>query len=95
MKTTRIDVTTGIYDTEYTIRDYGTHIVVTAPFVNWDNNTGSLDFYKIRCDDPDDMAAIRIFAERDSLVEEANNNGEVLILDDVLQGRRGEGVHII
>ena len=95
MTTTRINVITGIYDTEYTIRDYGSHIIVTEPFVNWHNNTGSLDFRKIRCDDPGDMAAIRIFAERDSLGEPANNGGEWLSLSDVLEGNRSRGVHVI
>lgn len=95
MKTTRIDVKMGIYDTAYVIRDYGTHIVTTEPFVRWHNNTGSLDYQKIRCDDPEDMTAVRIFAERGSLTEEANNGGGILTLDDVLSGNRRQGVSIL
>lgn len=47
MKKMTIDCTEGIYDTEYTCREYKDKIVVTRPFIRWENNTGSLDFEKI------------------------------------------------
>jgi hypothetical protein len=78
----RIDVKTGIYDTEYTVRDYGTHIVVTAPYVRWSNNSGSLDFKKYKIEDTTDMQLIRNMIEMDQIYDDDSMRS----MDDVING---------
>ncbi len=68
MKTSTISANVGIYDTEYTIRDYGSKIVVTAPIIRWIDNSGSLDFWKKTVTHPKTMQVIRSMAERGEYV---------------------------
>jgi hypothetical protein len=73
MKTTTINCTTGIYDTYYTIRDYGSKIIITAPYVHWTGNSGTLDFGKTKITNPRGMALIREMVASDHLVSDGNN----------------------
>ena len=86
MKTSTINVQCGIYDTEYTIRDYGKKIVVTLPYIRWDNNSGSLDFTKSTISDDAGMFLIRAMADQNTSCVEVNNNGGFLIIEDVCEG---------
>ena len=70
MKTNKIDVKCGIYETEYTIRDYGKKIVVTSPYIKWVNNSGNLDFTKITYKSAVAMKHLREMVENDCLVTE-------------------------
>lgn len=70
MKTTKIEVKCGIYNTAYVIRDYGNHIVVSAPYVRWINNSGSLDFRKTKITHPESMSVVRALANAGELVSE-------------------------
>jgi len=80
MKKSYISVKVGIYDTHYTVRDYGSYIMVQAPYVKWVGNSGSLDFKRIKITRPSDVEAIRIMADRDELwIPESN-----ITLDDIL-----------
>lgn len=81
MKTTTISCKTGIYDTEYTIRDYGKKIVVTAPIIKWVDNSGSLDFFKTTVTHPKTMQVIRGMAKRGEYV---NNDPTCETLDGIL-----------
>ena len=63
-----IDVTCGIYDTEYTVRDYRTHIVVTEPYIKWVNNSGNLAFCKHKITNVDAMAIVRIMADDNEMM---------------------------
>jgi hypothetical protein len=81
MHATIIYCKTGIYDTQYTIRDYGAKIVVTEPYVRWENNSGSLDFRKTTITNPKTMIVIRGMAESEELV-----NDDQEVLQDILDG---------
>ena len=86
MKTTYINCKCEIYDTEYTIRDYGSYIVVTAPYIRWCNNSGSLDFIKTRIDAEEPKTLIRTMADNGDIYVEVRTNGGFLTLDDILEG---------
>lgn len=94
MKKSTINVQHDIWDTEYTVFDYGTHINVRRPITRWVNNSGSLCFERVRIDNADDMAAIRFFVANEVLIGSANNNAGFLTISDVLDGNRHNGVHI-
>jgi len=81
MKKQTIDVTTGIYDTEYTMRDYGGKITITAPFVRWVNNSGSLDFRKTTVTNAKTMDVIRQMFNGGEMVNDDQDN-----LQDILDG---------
>ncbi len=93
----QISVTCGIYGTSYklTIHRDGT-VSVKAPYVKWvnDSDSGSLAFetntYSGR-----ERDAILAFFDADELALEANNNGGMLTLEDVLKGDIGKGVHVL
>ena len=59
MRTTQLDCKCGIYETEYTVRDYGCKIVVTAPYIKWEGNSGCLAFEKKTVVNDGYKAAIR------------------------------------
>jgi hypothetical protein len=84
MKTTTIDATCGIYDTEYTLRDYGKKLVVTAPRIKWENNSGCLDFKKTTITNPDTMTVVRAMFAHDELVTDDD-----VCLGDILEGNYG------
>ena len=88
MKTTKIDVQCGIYETEYTIRDYGKKIVVTCPYVHWDSGSGSLDFAKNTVSTEQGLALVREMAEAGELIIAAATNCGCLTMDDVVIDRR-------
>jgi hypothetical protein len=48
MIATTIDCTVGIYNTQATVRVYADKTIVTAPYVKWASNTGTLSFRKVR-----------------------------------------------
>jgi hypothetical protein len=48
MNVSTIECTVGIYNTQATVRVYANKTVVTAPYVKWTNNTGTLAFRKVR-----------------------------------------------
>jgi hypothetical protein len=81
MKTAKIDVQCGIYDTEYTIRDYGKHIVITAPFIKWENNSGSLDFWKSKISNEISIKWIRQMVAEDTLCIDLDNGAFITIED--------------
>jgi len=67
MKTTTIETTCGIYETETTIRDYGHKVCVTNPYIKWVNNSGTLDFEKATFKKAEQMTAIRKFSDAECL----------------------------
>jgi hypothetical protein len=88
-KKTSIYCTCGIYDTVYTVRDYGSKIVITAPYVRWVNNNGSLDFAKTTVSDISGIALVRAMVDNDELVVDGvDNNIGHLTMDDVINGHR-------
>jgi hypothetical protein len=95
MKTYTIDVQVGIYNADYVIRDYGTHIIVTAPYIKWCNNSGSLSTRKVRIDKTHEMDAVRRFCESNELLLPANNNAGALTLEDVIDGNMHPLVKIL
>ena len=90
-----IDVTCGIYNTEYRLIQHkdGT-ISVKAPYVKWTDNSGSLSFRTVKIS-KDDKADVLAFFEEDELALDANNGCGILTLEDVLNGDRYDGVHVI
>lgn len=90
-----IDVECDIWQTRYTIKDYGHKIVVKAPFTRWCGSSGSLDFETITITDAPRMQSIRTFVERKSLLEQANNQIGYLSIVDVLEGHQAAGVNLI
>ena len=84
MKTTHIDCKCGIYDTQTTIRDYGHKIIVTEPFIKWINDSGSLDFHKIRLTTPRAMRIARVCAREEKLAVISDDGEMLAMLDDVL-----------
>jgi hypothetical protein len=84
IKTTTIESTCGIYDTEYTLRDYGTKLIVTEPYIKWEQNTGCLAFEKTRVTNAKTMAVIRNMFADDELI-----NDDQICLSDVLAGNYG------
>jgi hypothetical protein len=54
MKSESFECTVGIYNTQATVRVYADKTIVTAPYVKWVNNTGTLAFRKVRFDGPQD-----------------------------------------
>lgn len=87
MKKSTIDVKCGIYDTEYTIRDYGSKIVVTSPYIKWVNNNGGLSFAKTTLTNHQSLALVRKMVENDETIAEVNTVGGFLTLDEVCDGR--------
>lgn len=81
MKTTKIEITCGIYNAEITIRDYGHKICVTEPYVRWKNNTGNLAEEKWATTDPAKMELIRAFAAAGAL---ALDNGATWDMLDLI-----------
>jgi hypothetical protein len=76
-----IDCKCGIYDTEYTMRDYGDKIMVTSPTVKWENNSGSLDFEKTTITNKRTIDVVRKMFEDEDLVNEDQE-----VLQDILDG---------
>jgi hypothetical protein len=63
-KITEISVKFDIWDTYYTIKDYGDYIVVTLPMRKYENeNNWGLSFYKETVKDLDIMKMVRKCAE--------------------------------
>jgi len=90
-----INVKCGIYKTEYRlIRHKDGYISVDAPLVVWSRGTGTLRHHR-HTFAPADQADVLAFFEAGELVLPANNNCGCLALDDILQGRRSVGVHVI
>ena len=73
-----IDCTTGIYDTEFTITDYGMCMIIVYPYVRWENNTGCLDFGTARVRSWADMMHVREMIDNDTL---CSDDGTVTITD--------------
>ena len=82
MRTTQLDCKCGIYATEYTVRDYGRKIVVTAPYIKWEGNSGCLDFGKKKVVDAYKKAVIRTMCKTGELF----CGEECITMDDVLFG---------
>jgi hypothetical protein len=89
VKTSSLSIKWDIWETEYTVRDYGTHIIVTAPWTRWDGNTGTLDTHKVRVDNTPRMALIRGMVDRGELVTPDSTTDPVLTMQDVLDGYGG------
>ena len=80
-QTTKIDVRCGIYDSEYTIRDYGDKITVKAPYIKWVDNSGNLDFVTTTVTHIAAMRVLRYMVEEDCLI---TDDGETI--QDILDG---------
>jgi len=90
-----IDVQCGIYSTYYCLIEHRDgSISVDAPYVSWKRDTGTLarKRHAIAEEDKGDMMA---FFEQDELILPANNNCGALSLEDILEGHRAHGVHVI
>ena len=83
-----IDVKCGIYDTQYTVRDHGDHIIVVAPYIKWVGNSGNLAFSSSRIDDAAGITLIRAMVEADETIIGYDNNCGYLTIDEVLDGHR-------
>lgn len=82
MKTLTIDCQTGIYNTEYTMRDYGSHLIVTAPYVKWQkSNCGTLDFTKTKITNAKTMQTVRTMFDNEELMNDSQD-----MLQDILDG---------
>jgi len=79
MKTTTIDVKCGIYDTCYTIRDYGSKMTIKAPYIKWTNNSGNLNFANRTITTPRGMAYLREMTASGELVTD-----DTTTIDEVL-----------
>jgi hypothetical protein len=94
MKTT-INTKCGIYNTQYSIKDHKNgEVTVRAPFVKWVGDSGHLAFRNNRLAG-DDAIAAKEFFKAGELIMAANNGGGALMLDDVLNGNRMDGVSVI
>jgi len=81
MKKKTIDCTVDIWDTEYTMRDYGDRIILTVPITVWRNNSGTLNFQKIKLTKKTTMDIIRKMFDDQTLIYD-----ECFIIDDVIYG---------
>jgi len=60
-------VTCGVYDTHYTVRDYGDKIVVSCPYIRWENNSGALGFKIHTVSTQQGMALVRAMVDNEEL----------------------------
>jgi len=78
-----IDITVGIYDTEYVFIDHGDYMTVTEPFVKWVNNSGSLATRKHKVTNEKELSVLRALIDADAY-QIADSDGNTVCVDDII-----------
>jgi hypothetical protein len=83
----KIKITTGIYDSEYTMVEHanGT-ITVRIPYVKWDNNTGTLAFEKRTYQGKRAEKIKEFFEKNNTVIDTPEYECPCMTLNDILNG---------
>lgn len=80
-----LDVENDIWDTEYTLRVYSKKkATLTVPYTEWVNNSGSLNFYKVKTNNPEKIDCLKRFFLEDSMVIILSDGKDFISLADVI-----------